>query len=349
MRECPVITVAIPTLGRPLSAIRAVDSIADQRCREPFEILVLDNGCDRDLAEAVRRVEARASVPVEYVPVPAVGLHNARHEAARRGRGEILAYVDDDVVAEPGWLGAISDCFLDAGVHMVGGRCLPVYAAEPPPWLDAFATRNEDGTWWCGPLTLIDLGPVKRDVDPLLVWGANFAIRKDALVRVGGFHPDGVPWTLRRFRGDGETAVSLAVKALGLRAAYSPQATIHHYVSRERLTEEYFERRAHLQGISDSFAACRLPRKSSSVEARKSALAGILRRLRSAVARGRRRGGMPGDWLERRQRAVEAHDAGYAYHQHQMVIDPAVQRWVDRTDYWAATIPAMGAAVASEG
>jgi glycosyltransferase involved in cell wall biosynthesis len=335
-----MLTVAIPTLGRAGSVLDALRSITEQVSSEPFEVLVLDNACDPDLANSVRAIAGSARVPVAYVPVPCVGLHNGRHEAARRARGDVLVYVDDDILAEPGWLAAFERTFRDPEIHLAGGPCLPMYEADVPPWLDQFFTRREDGTWWCGYLTIADLGPDQRDVDPRLIWGANFAMRKSTLYKAGGFHPDALPWSLRRFRGDGESAVSDALGRLGLRAAYSPDAIVHHRVPADRLTMEYLERRAFLQGISDSFSAARAPEQQTKDRAPRSP-AGALRPRRLAgqikrrLLRPRAAGERPIGW----PRLEEARRAGFAYHQHQLRTDRAVQAWVRRPDYWDAAVP----------
>lgn len=334
-----MITVAIPTLGRPAYALDALRSVAAETCDTPFELLVLDNGCDTRLAASVSLMARSARVPVVYVPVPAVGLHNARHEAARRAHGDVLAYLDDDVVVERGWLAGLASSFSDPAVHLVGGRCLPIYEADAPPWLEAFWTRNDDGTSWCGPLTLVDLGPDAKDIDPIQVWGANFAIRKETLIQVGGFHPDGFPWHLRRFRGDGETAVSRAIHKLGLRAAYSPHATVHHRVPQERLTEHYFERRAFLQGISTSFSVFRSPDVDEETRPRPGRARRLVGRIKSLTAERMERNGVPRGWQVRRDRVASAHAAGYAYHQAQLQKSPAVRAWVTRPDYWAGSVP----------
>lgn len=334
-----MITVAIPTLARREYALDALRSVAAQVCNTPFEVLVVDNGCDSCLAESVRQVARTSGVPVVYVPVSAVGLHNARHEAARQAHGDVLAYLDDDVVVEPGWLAGVAGSFSDPTVHLVGGRCLPLYETDPPPWLEAFSTRNDDGTWWCGYLTLIDLGPDSKDIDPRFVFGANFAIRKETLVRVGGFHPDGLPWHLRRFRGDGETAVSIAVQKLGLRAVYSPEAAVLHRVPGERTTMEYLERRAFLQGVSSSFSAERYAVGGVAPEPRPSLQRRMYSRFAALAARRTNRRLVTQDWLARRDTLKRAHAAGCAYHQEELQRDPAMRAWVSRPDFWEATVP----------
>jgi glycosyltransferase involved in cell wall biosynthesis len=326
-------------LGRPAYALDALRSVAAQVCGSPFEVLVLDNGCDSRVAESVRLAAQSASVPVVYVPVPAIGLHNARHEAARRANGDVLAYLDDDVIVERGWLAGLANIFSDPDVHLVGGRCLPLYEAAVPEWLEALWTRNEDGTCWCGPLTLIDLGGETRDIDPEPVWGANFAIRKETLIQTGGFHPDSLPWHLRRFRGDGESAVSATVKALGLRVSYCPTATVHHRVAHERLTEKYLERRMFLQGITDSYTASRAADGRPVPLMRPSRAMRSYRRFKSLALANARGMSPPTSWTSLRKRVQEAHDAGYAYHQKLLTDDARVRDWVLMAHYWDADLP----------
>ncbi len=327
-----MITVAIPTLGRTQWALEATQSVLRGHADVDFEILVLDNACDPALERAISALSL-GEPPVRYVPVPDVGLHNGRHAAAKAARGDILAYLDDDVLVDEGWLTALVEAFEDPSVHLVGGPCRPLFEGSPPPWLEAIWVHQPDGIVWCGPLSLIEAGPSTRDIDPRFIFGANFAVRKSTLIGAGGFHPDGVPWDLRRFRGDGETAVSVAVERLGLRSVYHPLAAVRHRVPRERMTEQYLQRRALLQGISDSFTDLR-----ARTERRRSPLADTLRRVRDGVkgvARSR------AEALPRRidRALVKAHASGYGYHQHRARFDAAVRRWVHRSDYWDAAIP----------
>lgn len=335
-----MLTVAIPTLGRAGYVVDALPTITEQVTSEPFEVLVLDNACDPALADLVRAIAAGARVPVAYVPVPRVGLHNGRHEAARRARGDVLVYVDDDVLAAPGWLAALEHVFRDPEVHLAGGPCLPLCESDVPPWLDTFFTRNDDGTWWCGYLTVADLGLIERDVDPRRIYGANFAIRKSTLYEVGGFHPDGLPWSLRRFRGDGESAVSRELLRRGLRAVHSPEAVVHHRVPAARLTIEYLEQRAFLQGISDSFSAARAPEQPAEERGPRISVsafhpARLARQVKRHLRPARAAGEPPIGWM----RLEEARRAGFAYHRQQLRTDRVVQAWVGRPDYWDAAVP----------
>lgn len=341
----PQVTVAIPTLNRRSSVEAALTSVLDQLDDSSVEVLILDNGCDQELRSIVDLIPAPFSGVVRYVPVPEVGLHNCRHAAARRGRGEILALLDDDVVVEAGWVRAILEAFQDPTVSFATGPIRPLWGAAQPAWLESFWTTDETGCHTCGYLSLIDCGPHVRDVDPNLVFGANFAVRRSTVFELGGFNPDAVPWELRRFRGDGETGLTERGKARGLRALYHPQARVNHRVPATRLAEAYFERRSFLQGISDSFRDCRIAGGSAALGrvTRYQPVDFVLRAVRtfghrvcSASRRGRiRQLDAPGV----SSRVARSYLAGYSYHRRLIFDDPIVASWVDRLNYWDAELP----------
>src|SRR6185295_7163545 len=131
-------------------------------------------------------------------------LLSARHRGALEARSGVLIFVDDDIDVCPGWLSSILEGFNDPEVHLVGGRNLPLYEAAPPRWLDSFWTSTPYGGNMCVFLSLLDLGDTARIIDANYVFGLNLAIRRETLFQLGGFHPDGAPFELRRYQGDGE-------------------------------------------------------------------------------------------------------------------------------------------------
>lgn len=337
------ISIVIPTIDRQDSLIDTTRSIISQETDFGYEVLVLDNGCHPIIRASVQETAERTVKPVRYVPVPEPGLHSGRHAGARHAQSDILLYVDDDIIAAPGWLQAIAEAFQDSDVRFVGGPSLPRYEAEPPDWLEAFWTHTPDGRHLCGYLSLVDLGDKPCEMDPNHIWGLNFAIRKQTLEMLGGFHPDGVPWELRRYRGDGESAVTRKAKALGLKAIYRPDALVYHRVPQSRLTVEYFERRAYLQGISDSFTTIRANRglAALSVEYAAQDWKAPLRWARRSANRLLRTvlPTLSDPYRGVRQRVRAAYEAGYQYHQEEVRNDPALLEWVLRPDYWNAVAP----------
>jgi glucosyl-dolichyl phosphate glucuronosyltransferase len=210
-----------------------------------------------------------ASRKVDVLDAGAPGLVAGRHKALEACREDILIYLDDDVTLPAGWMESVLEPFADPDIHFVGCRCLPDYEHDPPSWLEALWCEDEDGFRTLPHLSLLDGGGWSRCYRPSLVWGLCFAARRETVIKLGGFNPDGYPWELRRFRGDGESALTLKAEMLGLKAFYQSKTHVNHRVPASRMTLEYFERRSFLQGISDSYTQIRrdhgvptMPRRS---------------------------------------------------------------------------------------
>ena len=168
----PPASIVIPTRGRPSYLEVALGSIAPQAAAAGAEVLVVDDaGASPGLGSLARRFGAR------YEPHPGpLGLNVARNTGVERSHGELVVFVDDDIRASPGWLAAL----LDAAAQ---NPEVDVFAGPIRPQLEGARARA------CGregpPITSLDLG--EADTDARYAWGANMAIRRSALERVGAF------------------------------------------------------------------------------------------------------------------------------------------------------------------
>jgi GT2 family glycosyltransferase len=168
----PPASIVIPTRARLPYLEVALASIAPQAAAAGAEIVVVD---DAGASNAARALAERFGARYEPHDRPH-GLNIARNTGAQRARGELVVFVDDDIRAAPGWLDALLGAAREhAGVEVFTGPIRPV--------LEGHAPRS------CGreapPITSLDLG--ERDVDARYAWGANMAIRRGALERVGPF------------------------------------------------------------------------------------------------------------------------------------------------------------------
>lgn len=111
----PHVTVIVCTRDRPLQLEACLDAVAGQR-HPHFDILVVDNGGTEAVNEICRRHSAAC------ISEPVAGLTRARNLGARAARGDIVAYIDDDAIAEPEWLAALAREFDDPEVAAVAGR-----------------------------------------------------------------------------------------------------------------------------------------------------------------------------------------------------------------------------------
>ena len=247
-----LLSLIIPTRNRAQSLSDLLDSLKQlEPVSFQWEVIVVDNGSTDATPEVVAQKQAELTYSIRYVLEERPGLHQGRHRGAREARGEILAYLDDDILFTPTWFaGAAAIARGDADI--IAGRVLPRWQAQPPALIQSFFS---DGV--CSPLSLLDLGDQVRPVAAEFVFGCNFVIRKQLVFEAGGFHPDGMPQDLLRYRGDGETALMGKLAQQGANMLYHPLAAVYHVISPERLTLDYMCKRAYMQGISDLFSQLR--------------------------------------------------------------------------------------------
>jgi glycosyltransferase involved in cell wall biosynthesis len=201
----PVVSVVVPTRGRAAYLEVTLDSLLAQRTETEHEIVVVDDGAQDATADVVA-----ARPGVRYVSHgTGRGLNAARNTGVRESDAPLIAFVDDDVLAPPGWLDALAG----------GAARHPEADAFGGPIRARFEGRTPRG---CGreepPITTLDLGGEDRVADT--AWGANFAVRRGAVDRIGPFderivrpHGDEEEW-LERLRAAGGTIVYLAEAGL---------------------------------------------------------------------------------------------------------------------------------------
>jgi glycosyltransferase involved in cell wall biosynthesis len=227
-------SVVIATFNRAPLLAETLDALAAQLSPPGgFEVIVADNGSTDATAGVVRAAAAR--LPIEYLRVATPGKSHAVNAAIARARGDLLVFTDDDVVPVPGWLNAWTRAFADTGADFGAGRILPRWAVDPPRWMSpalyGVLAVPDNGT-----TRLVGHDLATRGVMPI---GANMAIRRAVLDRVGGWRTD-----LGKLRGTLRTGedheLFLRLVQSGARGLYEPTALVHHHVPTSRLTRAYF-------------------------------------------------------------------------------------------------------------
>jgi GT2 family glycosyltransferase len=209
----PPASIVVPTRARSDYLEVALASIAPQAADAGAELIVVD---DAGPSAAARELVERLGAGYEPHPHP-LGLNVARNTGVQRSTGEIVVFVDDDVEVSDGWLAAL---LLAAREHpeveVFTGPITPRLEGSPPH------SCGREGP----PITALDLGA--RDTFAHYAWGANMAIRRRALERVGPFDVslehggDEQEWQ-ERFRAD----PSANEDAHG-RVLYVAGAALHH-------------------------------------------------------------------------------------------------------------------------
>ncbi|MGZ6675282.1 MAG: glycosyltransferase family 2 protein, partial [Solirubrobacteraceae bacterium] len=198
--------VVIPTQRRAPYLEVALASIVPQAGAAGGEVVVVDDGPDEAMRAAAERYGAR------YLRHDAPrGLNAARNTALQATDAPLVCFVDDDVEVRPGWLDALlaAAAACPAEVAVLTG---PIHARFED---HRFRTCGREGP----PITFLELGAADRDCDH--AWGANMAVRRSAVQRVGTFDE------ARELYGD-EQEWQARVKAAGGRIRYVAGAALDH-------------------------------------------------------------------------------------------------------------------------
>lgn len=229
-------------LGAALDSLLAQD-IAAEGCGD-FEVIVIDNA-STDATRAL--VEARLDNPrLKYIYESTLGLSHARNRGLVESRGEIIAYLDDDAVAESHWLRTLVGAYrANAQLAIAGGRVTLLWpeATQPPPWLSPAMLS-------C--LGHYDLGqePVLIDNPSLTPRGLNYSLRRSFLDAVGGFDAQ-LGRVGKKLLSNEELYMTEIALDQGWSVAYLPDALVAHNVAPERLARHWFLRRSWWQGVSE--------------------------------------------------------------------------------------------------
>jgi glycosyltransferase involved in cell wall biosynthesis len=276
-------TVAICTWNRAALLTEVLGRLA--RVLPPaggWEVLVVNNNSTDDTEPVLDAFEGR--LPLRRAFEQKQGLSHARNAAVGQAQGDYVVWTDDDALVEAGWLAAYAlavERHPEAAIF--GGPVRPRFEGTPPSWLSkawqevgpAFAAR--------------DLGdePFELEIGKL-PYGANYVVRAREQ-RLFPYDP-----ALGRVMSGGavgeETAVIRAIIAAGGTGWWVPDASVEHWIPKERQTVSYLRDYYALQGRTF------LKRDGGTLAHPLRLWCGILR-AESAYALGRL-GGDPHRWLK---------------------------------------------------
>jgi hypothetical protein len=200
------------------------------------------------------------------------GLSGARNSGVATSIGDIVAFLDDDAVADPAWLETMAPLFEDPFVTGVGASASARWVGARPPWFP------DEFLWVVGcAYRGLETGVVRNGL------GCAMALRRSAFERVGGFDS-------RLGRNGSKLPISCEETEFSLRVAradpyakfvYAPGSAVAHKVPPERLTLRYFVLRCFAEGVSKARVA-RLAGATSLATER----AYVMHTLFGSVARG---------------------------------------------------------------
>ena len=219
----PLITVAICTWNRANFLQRAVESVLPQMT-DKTELLIVDNASTDDTPEVAVRLAA-GHPHLTVCRENEIGVSAARNTALKKARGQYVLFLDDDAMAEPGWLAAYQR-FLSAPpsdrIAVVGGAIFPEHEGPPPRWID--------------PERKLDLGcvPKRFSYRRASLPEGNSAYQRSAAMEVGMFDTRlGPRGKIRGYREGSD--INLRLQDAGYEIWWLPDAAIRHTTHADRL------------------------------------------------------------------------------------------------------------------
>ncbi|WP_248959281.1 glycosyltransferase family 2 protein [Sphaerisporangium perillae] len=230
----------------------AVQSVRSQR-RQPHElILVVDYNPELHL-----RLKREYTDAVVVENTHERGLSGGKNTGVATATGDVVAFLDDDAIADAGWLAAFEEAMSaapdgTAGVVGVGGLTKPLWDnGDRPRWFP------EEFDWTIG-CTYRGLPAERKPIRNVM--GGNAAFRREVVGEVGGFH-SGIGRSVqgRKSRPLGceetEFCIRLSQRRPGSIMMFEPQAIIGHRVPASRATFRYFRSRCYAEGLSKALVA----------------------------------------------------------------------------------------------
>lgn len=242
----PDVAVVTPTLRRPEGLERALRSVFAQvsvadRLRE---IVVADNDPAASARPVIEALRDLSPVPLVYAHAPVPGVATARNTALSATEAPLVAFLDDDEAAEPGWLEALIAVQEKTGADVVFGPITgkaPDGSGPAQAYLDRFFGRE---------------GPnVSGSIDHVYGSGNSLMVRATALPGAAPFDTDA------DHTGGEDDALFRELRARNGRFAWAADAWVMEYAPAHRATLAYAYRRAFAygQGPSQTAVAERRP------------------------------------------------------------------------------------------
>lgn len=235
------VSATICSYNRARFIISAVESIFNQSFdKNKYEVIVVDNNStDNTVALLEQYKKDHPDYNFRYYVEHNQGVAYTRTRCAMEAKGEIVAYLDDDSEAHPGWLSSIVSFFdQHPETYSIGGKIIPKYLTSLPDWYSKY---------FFGLVGNFDQGPKEKQMTGARYpCGANMAFRKKVFDEIGYFNTD----LGRKGKGllaNEEKDIYLRILAHHHQVWYLPQMAVDHNVEANKFDKNYVRR--HSMGI----------------------------------------------------------------------------------------------------
>jgi glucosyl-dolichyl phosphate glucuronosyltransferase len=231
------VIICAHTEDRWIELVEAVRSVERQRLPASEIIVVIDYN-DRLLARVREHLPSVCSIENDAQK----GLSGSRNTGVSVTQSDIVAFLDDDAVAEPDWLKWLAAGYENERVFGVGGTIIPLWEDARPRWFP------EEFDW----VVSCSFRGMPQGREPVSRFiGANMSFRRKVFETLGGFRTD--LGRIGRYLLSGEeTELCHQIRRTwpDKLLLFEPRAQVLHRVSKQRETWRYFFSRCYAEGLS---------------------------------------------------------------------------------------------------
>lgn len=209
------VSVVIPTLNREKVLIDTLESVLKDNYPN-YEVVVIDQTEEHE--PETKAALDRLSKKINYIFEPIKSLPHARNVGIAAASGEVILFLDDDIIPKGGLIAAHAARYSEDTVGGVGGRIL-AEGDEGKPEPGKVVTI----TPWAA---FKDYFYGTKPAEVATVRGANMSFRRDLCIKVGGFDENYIGNAMRE-----ETDFSLRIRSLGYKLVFEPKAEVFHLLT----------------------------------------------------------------------------------------------------------------------
>ncbi len=222
--------------------LECIDSLLNQTYKN-LEVICIVDGNKEYYNMLKSRLNSGESNKIKlYVNKRNEGLLRSRNKGSRLAKGDIVAFIDDDAIADRKWVEELVRIYREYDALAVGGKMAPLWLVKKPKWFP------EEFYWLVGvtyPAFPEKICEVRN------TFGSNLSFRRDVFLELGGFNIAMGGIKGKKMLQGGETDLCMRMyKSYGRKVIYNPNAVVYHKIFKKRTQVDFLIKRCFWQGYS---------------------------------------------------------------------------------------------------
>lgn len=241
------LSIIVCTYNNSKGLYDCLRSLYEQNYSDPYEIIVVENNKipNQTIEQTISNLRnIYPEISLIHIFCPIQGLSYARNAGFLASKGKYLLYIDDDAIADKNLIKETIENFDKSDeIGVIGGQIILKYDTKPDVLNDSTASLWSEFK--------IENTKVIDDKDyGSFPYGANFAIRKSALLLLGGFRTS-YGRCLENSEGGEETVICFLMRNIKMKVYLNPNSIVYHNVNPNRYTNDHIKKTAYLSVMTN--------------------------------------------------------------------------------------------------